>query len=231
MEERRWGILPKAMEDFFMYFDKYPPLINRCRWNNTMLSLIEFIAIIIYNVIPSKTNQAGFIAAMVFQALLMQMGSMIIHHAPMRTNYFNTSILVNMATQFILIMVSLDVYNLFLAMEQACNLVWDYYELKGSKPTFVKYRGNDFVRYPATGDDNTSAKAHDICVNNFFYYYTWFFTNCIVTALRTYSLFFMLRAQRFLTRRDDEKLKKKQRKRAKLAKLRRNRKRELGKRL
>ena len=103
--------------------------------------------------------------------------------------------------------------------------------MKGSRPVYVKYRGNDYIKYPASGDDHTSAKAHELCMNNFFYYYSWFFVNVGITALRTYTLLNMIRAQRLLSRRDEEKLKKKVRKRKKLAKLRRNRKRELGKRL
>ena len=97
-------------------------------------------------------------------------------------------------------------------------MIWDFYEYQGTRPIYVKIPGNQYKKYPPTGDDHTTAIAHDLCMNNFFYYYAWFIWNVFVTIFRVISFLNMFRAQRFLSRRDEEKAKKKARKREKLRK-------------
>ena len=78
-------------------------------------------------------------------------------------------------------------------MSLACNMIWDYYDLKGKKPVFENLGDIIVTKVEASGIDRHNAIANQLCTMNHIYYYSWFMVNFFMTALRTQSLFYMLR--------------------------------------
>ena len=81
---------------------------------------------------------------------------------------------------------------------------------------------------PQSNLGRSSAISNDTCVNNHLYYYAWFISSCIFCLFRFISFLKMFRAQRVLTARDGDKLKKKLRKKAKARKHRRIKRRMMA---
>ena len=160
--------------------------------------------IIMYNVVPAKTNQASLVSSMTFQGLVMMFACMNIHIEHKLSN-FTTSCQLNVLTQAYLIYKSRDVYEMYLSLKQACDLIWAFYEKRGERITYINTDGQTFTPQPPSGETRESALAHKLCSDNSFYYYCWFFINVISTLLRTISLYYLVRGQLFLTKREAEK--------------------------
>ena len=150
-----------------------------------------------------------------------------IHLAPKLSN-FSSSVQLNILTHVFLITQTREIWDLFKSVEQACNLIWDYYDKIGGRYTY-EITGYGYTEVEPTGLDYTAALANDLCVNNYIYYYSWVFVNILLTFLRTISLFYMVRGQLYLKKREIEKMKRKQRKKEKIRNQRRSQKKELGK--
>ena len=116
-------------------------------------------------------------------------------------------------------------------MSRACNMIWEYYDLKGKKPVFENNGDIIIEREKASGIDRHNSIANHLCSWNHIYYYSWFLVNIFMTALRTQSLFYMLRGYKNLSKKAADKVKKDKAKREKVRKLRRSKKKELNKAL
>ena len=110
-------------------------------------------------------------------------------------------------------------------------MVWIYYDLKGKKPVFENIGDIIITKEEATGITRSDSLVNDLCINNHIYYYSWFLVNAIMTALRSQSLFYMLRGYKNLAKKAADNVKKQAAKREKIKKLRRSKKKELNKAL
>ena len=114
-------------------------------------------------------------------------------------------------------------------MKNACDMVWEYYDLKGMKPVYTNTGDIITVKVPPSGLTHADAEVNELCVNNHFYYYCWFIFNFILTVLRLYSLFLMLKCYKFLSEKENDKRRRKLVKKEKARKDRIAKKKELNK--
>ena len=82
---------------------------NKARITNAYVSTLELLAIIYYNLVSAKTNQSNFVVIMSFQSCCFILSSLLIHHKPMTTNYYNIAILLNLYFQYHIVSTTLDV--------------------------------------------------------------------------------------------------------------------------
>ena len=153
---------------------------------------------------------------------------MNIHIAPKLSN-FNTSCELNVLIQAYLIYKSKQVYEMYLSLKQACDLIWAFYDRRGQRVFYVNTEGQEFTPLPVSGETREDALAHKLCSDNHLYYYTWFAINIIATLLRCGSLYYLVRGQRSLAKREIEKKKKRIRKKEKMKKMKKNKRREIAK--
>ena len=125
----------KSLINLFKPLNNLAKIINKCRLYNTFLAVCELICIIFYNSFAANTNQKSYISSMNFQAMVMIFACMYIHMSPKLAN-FTFSIELNMFVQFFLVKWTKELYHCFTAMSAACQMVWNYYDLKGQKPVF-----------------------------------------------------------------------------------------------
>ena len=85
------------------------------------------------------------------------------------------------------------------------------------------------VKVPPSGKTADDALASDLCYKNHFYYYSWFVFNMLLTGLRAYSLWNMLKSYKFLDEKNKDKIRRKAVKKEKARKDRIARKKELNK--
>mmetsp|Transcript_15389 Transcript_15389/g.26007 ORF Transcript_15389/g.26007 Transcript_15389/m.26007 type:complete len:135 (+) Transcript_15389:1-405(+) len=130
----------KKLAKLFQKQSNLAAIINKSRLFNTYLSIFEFFALIYYNVVPSRTNQGSTIFNMNMHVILSILACMNIHLAPKLSNFTN-SVQLNVLMHFFLVTQTQKIYNLFLALQLSCQLVWDYYEKKGQRSVFINIQG------------------------------------------------------------------------------------------
>ena len=105
-----------------------------------------------------------------------------------KLSQFTTSCELNAYLQYLSIKWSWELINCYDAMKSACDMVWEYYELKGMKPVYKNIGDIITVEVPPSGNTADDAIVSDLCHKNIMYYYAWFSFNAVSTVLRMYSL-------------------------------------------
>ena len=114
-------------------------------------------------------------------------------------------------------------------MKGACDMVWEFYDLKGMKPIYGNTGDIITVKVPPSGKTYNDAIVNDLCYKNHFYYYCWFSFNFVSTLLRMRSLWQMLKSYKFLDEKEKDKRRRKLVKKEKARKDRIAKKKELNK--
>ena len=68
----------------------------------------------------------------------------------MTTSFYTTSCVLNLMFQYLLVTTTLAVKVRFEAMSAACELIGNFYEYKGERPTYFPKRGDEYYEVPAT---------------------------------------------------------------------------------
>lgn len=155
---------------------------------------------------------------------------MYIHVSQKLANY-GVSIAGLIFIEYLMIMKTLNIYDLYLALENACNNIWAFYDRDGKRDIYENLGGQKYKLLPPKGTKDTDALANDLCVDNILNYYLWFAANLIITLIRLESFRRLIKGFLYLKKRENEKQRRKQRKKEKARKDRRRKKKEITKNL
>ncbi|CAI2380473.1 unnamed protein product [Moneuplotes crassus] len=166
-----------------------PVIINKARIFNTYASIAEIFGAIFFYAIPSQLNQSVLMIFFIAVSVLSIFGMMYIHMQSSGMFYKN-SMLLNIVCHVSTITLIVFVMMRFYALWQVCNLVENYYSEIGESQ-------------PSGG----------LCIKGLIYYLSWIFVSMFfLTFLRLLSFYYMFKSFRYIKKREEDALKKKQRK-------------------
>lgn len=193
----------KIGKRLFLKSSHLAAIINKSRIFNTYEAIIEVVSVVFFNIIPSRTNQTLIVGLYTSQAFLCILGDLYIHVSPKRI-HFRSSIVLNVGAQVFMIANTYLAYTPFRAVLADCQLIWAYYDIIGQESI-----------------------SHSLCKQTLIYYGLWLLVVVIMEVLRNYSLVYMIKSFRYLSKREAEKKRKKERRALKQKRIKKERRKEL----
>lgn len=130
----------KQIKKTFTFQEGLAKPMSKSLYYNAWASVVEFFVLIFYTIYPAKTNQMGSVTYLCINNLMMIFANMYIHIAQKLPNY-TVSILGLLFTEYLLIMETLVIYDLYTALLNACEAIFEYYERDGARVKFQSLGG------------------------------------------------------------------------------------------
>ena len=177
----------KVVKRLFQISTRLAAILNKSRIFNTYECIGEICSILFFNLVPARTNQTFLVGLYTSQSLLCIFGHLFPQVSP-RKLFFRNSILVNLCAQAFIVTLIYMTVKMFKAVINDCTTIWAYYSLVGDE-----------------------APSNSLCVQTIAFYVCWLLVSFGIILARLFALVYMAKSYRYLLKREQEKLRKRQR--------------------